>query len=89
MVFSIAAFAIWTTWPQSLRLQNSGDYVPLWAVVGGSTKIVLSNNVIRMGYGWTYITTVISFVLLLFSTCAFSAVSKRLSEDDGGSYGTL
>jgi len=37
---------------------------------------------------WTYITTVVSFVLLLFSTVTFSAVAKRISEEDDDPFGT-
>ena len=43
---------------------------------------------ITMYYGWTYITTVTSFLLLLYSTITFSAVSKRMSYDGDDSFGT-
>jgi len=89
MVFSIAAFAIWTTWPMSTNLQGAGDNIPIWVsgTVTGTYTIGVSPKV-KLYYGWTYITTICAFVLLLFSTCTFSAVSKRLSEDDGGGFGT-
>jgi len=89
MIFTVAAFAIWTTWPMSTKLQTPpGDYIPIWTSVNSKSQIGLTSGPVVIAYGWTYISTIVSFVLLLFSTCAFSSVSKRLSEEDGGGFGT-
>jgi len=92
MIFTIAAFAIWTTWPMSTRLQSSqGDFVPVWRAPQSNTPVYtigLTPLKVQLYYGWTYITTVSSFVLLLYSTVTFSAVAKRLAEDDSDPWGT-
>ena len=54
-IFAIAAFAIWTTWPMSLKLQNSpGDYVPVWTAsssINPNYVIGLSPSRVTLYYG--------------------------------------
>lgn len=100
MIFASVAFSLWLTWPMSIRLRSfeneaylsgtqDGDYVPVWASITskGQHAIALSPVPIRMGFGWTFVTTILSFVLLLFSTATFSSVAKQMSEADAGDFG--
>jgi len=76
----------------STKLQSSeGDYLPVWTSRTAQTPdfvIGVTPQRVSLGYGWTYITTIVSFVLLLFSTCTFSVVAKKLSEEDSDPFGT-
>jgi hypothetical protein len=59
MVFSIAGFAIWTTWSMSLRLQRpAGDYVPVWSAISSTSSefnLRLTPQPVRVFYGWTFV----------------------------------
>ena len=69
----------------STKLLNSpGSQIPVWTSTG---QLGLSPQV-WLGYGSTYITTVISFVFLLFSTVTLFSVANRLdSEPSDGPFG--
>lgn len=58
MVFTIAAFAIWTTWPMSTKLQSAqGDYVPVWRSPTSTNPVYsigLTPMKISMYYGVSY-----------------------------------
>jgi hypothetical protein len=64
MIFSIAAFSIWATWPMAQRYRSSsnpaflggtqvGDYIPLWVTpaTGTQAKLGLSITPIPLYYG--------------------------------------
>lgn len=94
MIMAICSFSIWTTWSISKALQSDqGDYIPLYSsFVEGTDKTITVESSpvpVRLFYGWTFITTVLSFVLLFFSTLVFAGVSKR-AHDDGefGQFGS-
>jgi len=49
MIFSICAFALWTTWNLSMQLQSSTGYpVPLWTT---TANVLQPSKPVRMWYG--------------------------------------
>lgn len=84
MVFAVCAFAIWTTWPLSMALQTApGSYVPVWTTSG---NLAVSAKT-TLGYGSSYVLTVVAFAFLVFSTVGFFAVSHRLGDEADGAFG--
>jgi hypothetical protein len=83
MIFCICAFAIWTTWPLSLSYQYSpGEFIPVWvapSITNPVYTIGLSPSRVTLYYGWTFVTTCCSFVLLVFSTALFAVAARHLS----------
>ena len=83
-IFCIASFAIWTTWPLSTSIQSAPGYVPVWTAGGA----LYPSQPVVLGYGGTYVTTVISFVCLLFSTVSLFSISHRLDDEPAaGAFG--
>lgn len=92
MVFTIATFAIWTTWPMSLALQSStGSRIPVWgSEIGGPMRLTTTPNNVRVYYSWTYVMTIFSFMALLISSFGFANVvaqSRKEDEEEQGDFG--
>ncbi|KAH9257685.1 hypothetical protein BASA81_004143 [Batrachochytrium salamandrivorans] len=94
-LFAICSFSLWTTWSLAQDLRNQqGDFVPLYATLDGGKVITLepSPRRVTMFYGWTFITTVVSFVMLLFATMVFALQTKQAHDEGefggGGGFGS-